>query len=176
MEGGRAAGLTRRSILAASAAGAGLVAAGGPALGATLTAGEILNRMKQNVGGPWRDGGVDHFTVGGPDTAVRGIATVMMCTFDALKDALKAGCNMVISHEPTYWSHPDRLDDIKDDPLYKIKLDYVTRNNMAVFHFHDHWHGLRPIDGIHVGEAAHRGDRGHQHHRSQKADNGDYHG
>ena len=36
---------------------------------ATLTAGEILDRMKQNVGAPWRDGpGVDHFTVGGPET------------------------------------------------------------------------------------------------------------
>ncbi len=164
----QAAGLSRRSILAAGAAGAGLAAAGTPAFGTTLTAGEILDRMKQNVGGPWRDGGVDHFTVGGPQTVVRGISTVMMCTFDALKDSLLAGCNMVISHEPTYWSHPDRLDDIRDDPLYKIKLDYVTRNNMVVWHFHDHWHALRPVDGIHVGEAAQLGWTQYQHKGNER--------
>ena len=125
--------------------------------------------MKQNVGGPWRDGGgVDHYTVGGPDTVVKGVATVMMCTFDALKDALKAGCNMVISHEPTYWSHPDTLTNLTDDPLYKIKLDYVTRNNMAVFHLHDHWHGLRPVDGIHVGEAAQLGWTQYQHKSNER--------
>ena len=164
----QATGLSRRSILAAGAAGAGLAAAGTPALAATLTAGEILDRMKQNVGGPWRDGGVDHFTVGGPGTVVRGVSTVMMCTFDALKDSLLAGCNMVISHEPTYWSHPDRLDDIREDPLYKIKLDYVTRNNMVVWHFHDHWHGLRPVDGIHVGEAAQLGWTQYQHKGNER--------
>ena len=168
MDKERAAGLSRRSMLAASAAGAGLAVTGTPALGATLTAGQVLDRMKQNVGGPWRDGGVDHFTVGGPETVVRGISTVMMCTFDALKDSLKAGCNMVISHEPTYWSHPDRLDDIKDDPLYKVKLDYVTRNNMVVWHFHDHWHALRPVDGIHVGEAAQLGWTQYQHKGNER--------
>jgi putative NIF3 family GTP cyclohydrolase 1 type 2 len=141
-------------MLAAGAAGAGLAATATPALSATLTAGEILNRMKQNVGGPWRDGGVDHFTVGGPDTAVRGVATVMMCSLDAMKDSLKAGCNFIITHEPTWWSHQDRLDELQDDPLYKAKLAYATRNNLVVYHMHDHWHALRPVDGIHVGTAA----------------------
>ncbi len=155
MEEKQALGLSRRSILAAGAAGAGLAATAAPALGATLTAGEILDRMKQHVGGPWREGGgVDRFIAGGPDTVVKGVATTMMCTFDALKDALKAGCNMVITHEPTYWSHPDRLDDLRDDPLYKVKLDYITRNNMVSYHMHDHWHALQPVDGIHVGTAA----------------------
>jgi putative NIF3 family GTP cyclohydrolase 1 type 2 len=152
MEDLRGSGLSRRSILAAG--GAGLVATAAPAMGATVTAGQILDRMKQNVGGPWRDGGVDHFTAGGPDTVVKGVATVMMCSFDAIKDSLKAGCNFIITHEPTYWSHQDRLDELQDDPLYKAKLDYVTRNNVAVYHMHDHWHALRPVDGIHVGTAA----------------------
>jgi putative NIF3 family GTP cyclohydrolase 1 type 2 len=146
------ASLTRRHLLAAGAAGAGLAVTGAKAQ-ATLTAGAILERMKTQVGGPWRDGGVDHFTVGGPETVVRGISTVMMCSFDALKDSLKAGCNMVITHEPTWWSHQDRVDELQDDPLYKAKLDYAARNNMVVYHMHDHWHALRPVDGIHVGTA-----------------------
>jgi putative NIF3 family GTP cyclohydrolase 1 type 2 len=146
------ASLTRRHLLAAGAASAGMAATGAQAQ-RTLTAGAILERMKTQVGGPWRDGGVDHFTVGGPETVVRGIATVMMCSLDALKDSLKAGCNMVITHEPTWWSHPDRVDELQDDPLYKAKLEYVTRNNMVVYHMHDHLHALRPVDGIHVGTA-----------------------
>jgi putative NIF3 family GTP cyclohydrolase 1 type 2 len=146
--------LSRRQILAAGAASAGLAATAASAQRRTLTAGEVHERMKANLGTPWREGvGVDRFIAGGPDTVVTGVATVMMCSFDALKDSLKAGCNFIITHEPTYWSHQDRLDELRDDPLYKVKLDYITRNNMAVLHLHDHWHAHRPVDGIHVGTA-----------------------
>ena len=120
----------------------------------TLTAGAVLERMKQNLNTPWRDGvGVDRFIAGGPDTVVTGVATTMMCSFDALKAALAARCNFVITHEPTYWSHQDRVEDLQDDPLYKVKRDYITRNNIAILHLHDHWHAHRPVDGIHVGTA-----------------------
>ena len=127
------AALSRRQILAAGAAGVSLSATGASAQ-RTLTAGEVHARMKANLGTPWRDGvGVDRFIAGGPETVVRGVATVMMCSFDALKDSLKAGCNFVITHEPTYWSHQDRLDELRDDPLYKVKLDSgaMLRSSMA---------------------------------------------
>src|SRR5690606_4490210 len=119
-----------------------------------LTAGAVLERMKTHLNTPWREGvGVDRFIAGGPDTVVRGVATVMMASFDALKDSLAAGCNFVITHEPTYWSHQDRVDGLQDDPLYKVKRDYIARNDMAILHLHDHWHAHRPVDGIHVGTA-----------------------
>jgi hypothetical protein len=41
---------------------------------------------------------------------------------------------------------------LKSDETYLYKLDFINKNEMAVFHFHDHWHAKRP-DGINVGMA-----------------------
>ncbi len=122
----------------------------GPAAG-KLTAGEVIERMKLQIGGPWRDGGVDGFKAGGPDTIVTGIATTMMATFDAMKAAARQGLNMIITHESTWFSHQDRLSGIEDDPLYRTKLAYTKTHNLVSYHLHDHWHALRPVDGINLG-------------------------
>jgi putative NIF3 family GTP cyclohydrolase 1 type 2 len=149
--------ITRRDMLAGTAATAALAAMRIPAraagsLQAPLTVQQVLDRMKLHVGGPWRDGpGVDKIIAGSADMEVKGIGTTMMATFDALKDAVAAGTNFIITHEPTYWSHPDTLTALTDDPLYRIKLDYIRAHNLISFHFHDHWHALRPIDGINYG-------------------------
>jgi len=58
---------------------------------ATLTAGEVISRVKANLGIPWRDTTYrDTFKFGGPDTEVRGIATAMFCNLDVLKAAVAA--------------------------------------------------------------------------------------
>jgi putative NIF3 family GTP cyclohydrolase 1 type 2 len=147
--------ISRREVIVGGAATVALAAMGvaRPALApGTLTVQQVLDRMKLNVGGPWREGRtVDRIIAGSADMEVTGIGTMMMATFDALKDAVKAGTNLVITHEPTYWSHPDTLTDLMDDPLYKTKLDYIRAHNLVSFHFHDHWHALRPVDGINYG-------------------------
>lgn len=146
--------ITRREMMTGGAAAMALAAAGlnrSALAAAPLTVRDILDRMKQHTGTEWFSGGVDRIIEGSPDTVVKGIGTTMMATFDALKDAVKLGANFVITHEPTYWSHPDTLTYIKDDPLYKIKRDFILQHDMTIFHFHDHWHGLHPVDGINRG-------------------------
>jgi len=138
-------------MLAAGAAAAAVATTARPSSAGSLTAGEVIERMKQHIGGPWREGGVDGFKAGTPDTVVTGVATTMMATFDALKGALAQGCNMVITHEPTYWSHPDTLTYIQDDPLYRVKHAFLEKHNMVSYHLHDHWHALKPVDGIDMG-------------------------
>ena len=117
----------------------------------TLTAGQIIERIKANVGIPWRAQTVDNLIAGTADTPVKGIATTMMATLDVLQRAAAAGKNMVITHESTFFSHQDRVDQFQQDATYKHKLDYLNKNNMVVFHFHDHWHGLKPMDGVAKG-------------------------
>jgi putative NIF3 family GTP cyclohydrolase 1 type 2 len=147
--------ISRREMIAGSTAALAVAAAGiaKPAHAAgPLTVQDVLDRMKLHVGGPWSErGGVDRIVVGSADTPVRGIATTMMATFDALKDATKAGLNFVITHEPTYWLHQDPPPGLTDDPLYKTKTEYIRAHNIVTFHFHDHWHALRPVDGINYG-------------------------
>ena len=139
--------LTRRDAMLAAAAT--LSTSAGAA--APLTAGEVIARIKAHVGIPWSGQTVDGIIAGIAETAVTGIATTMMATFDALKAAVAARKNLVITHEPTFWSHQDNVKDLLADPLYLEKLDYIKRNNIVSFHFHDHWHGLKPVDGITVG-------------------------
>ena len=143
--------LSRRTVLATGAATAAVISAARPSLASGLTAGAVIERMKLHIGGPWREGGVDGFKAGTAQTPVTGVATTMMATFDALKAALALGCNMVITHEPTYWSHPDTLTYLQDDPLYRTKCAFLERHNMVSYHLHDHWHALKPVDGINTG-------------------------
>src|SRR6476660_7224998 len=85
-----------------------------------LTAGEVISRIKSNLGIPWRDSTYrDTFKCGGPDTEVRGIATTMFCNFDLVKRASEAGYNMSIPHEDTYWNDRDDTSIVSSDPLYK---------------------------------------------------------
>jgi putative NIF3 family GTP cyclohydrolase 1 type 2 len=117
---------------------------------ADLTAKEVIERVRKNVGVPWREPTVDTIKSGSPDTVVKGIATTMMATLDVVQRAAAAGRNMVITHEPTFYSHEDKTDTLKDDPTYQFKQEFLDKHNMVVFRFHDHWHAHRP-DGIATG-------------------------
>ena len=127
---------------------------------ARLTAGQVVERIKAQVGIPWRTQTVDTIIAGTSDMPVDGIATTMMATLDVLKRASAAGRNMVITHEPTFFSHQDRTDTLTGDEIYQLKLDFLTKHRMIVFHFHDHWHGRRP-DGIATGMVRELGWEGH---------------
>ena len=118
-----------------------------------MTAGDVVERIKKNLGVPWRDTTYrDTFKFGGPDTAVTGIATTVFCSFEVLRRASAAGCNMIIPHEVTYWSDRDDVSIVSGDPLYTTKVDFMRKNNMVVFRIHDHMHAQRP-DFTYVGSA-----------------------
>jgi putative NIF3 family GTP cyclohydrolase 1 type 2 len=137
---------SRRTFLLA---GAGL-AASRISMGAVFTAGQVIERIKNNVGIAWHAQTVDRIIAGSAEMPVKGIATTMMATLDVVQRAAAAGRNMVITHEPTYFSHEDKADTLKEDATYQFKLDFLTKHEMVVFRFHDHWHARRP-DGIATG-------------------------
>lgn len=116
---------------------------------ATLTAGEVVNRIKALMavqGVPWSDASTrDRFKFGGPDTVVTGIATTFMGTFEAITRAAERGLNMIIPHEDTYWNDADDTRIAEADTLvYRTKIDFMTRHDIVVFRIHDHMHRQRP--------------------------------
>jgi len=129
--------------------GASLAAA---AAGGPLTAAQVIERIKKNVGVPWRAETVDNVIAGNPDTPVTGIATTMMSTLDVIERAAAAGKNLVITHEPTFYLHQDKTEPLVADATYQCKADFIRRHGMVVFRFHDHWHAHHP-DGIALGMA-----------------------
>jgi len=118
-----------------------------------MTAGEIVDRIKKNLGLPWRDATYrDTFKFGGPETEVKGIATTVFCSYDLVRRASAAGLNMIIPHEDTYWNDRDDVSIVSGDPLYKTKVDFMREHDIVVFRIHDHMHAQRP-DFLYVGLA-----------------------
>jgi len=118
-----------------------------------MTAGDVIDRIKKNLGVPWRDATYrDTFKFGGPETVVTGIATTVFCSFQVVQRASAAGCNMIIPHEDTYWNDRDDVSIVGDDPLYATKVDFMRKHNIVVFRIHDHMHAQRP-DFTYVGSA-----------------------
>lgn len=119
----------------------------------SLTAGEVVSRIKAQLGIPWRDTTYrDTFKFGEPDTEVTGIATAMFCSFELVQRAAEAGLNMIIPHEDTYWNDRDDEAVVSGDPLYKVKIDFMAKRNIVIFRMHDHMHAQRP-DFTYVGLA-----------------------
>ena len=118
-----------------------------------VTAREVIARIQQQVGVPWQTETVDTFKAGNPDTAVTGIAVTMMATMDVLQRAAASGKNLIITHEPTFYNHLDKLDVLEqkeNDPVLAAKLAFIAEHHLVVWRFHDHWH-LRKPDGIVAG-------------------------
>ena len=120
-----------------------------------LTAREIVSRIQNHVGVPWQTETVDTFKAGNPDEPITGIAVTMMATMDVLQRAAASGKNFVITHEPTFYNHLDKLDVLPEkdkDPVLAAKLAFIAEHHMVVWRFHDHWHQRTP-DGIESGMA-----------------------
>ena len=74
---------------------------------ARVTAQEIVDRIKANIGVEWGTDDVDTFKTGDPSTVVTGIVTTSMATLDVLQKAVQAGANLVITASPTFYSRAD---------------------------------------------------------------------
>ena len=117
-----------------------------------MTAREVVELIKKNASTPWNERSTrDTFKAGDPDVTVKGIATTMMVTFDMLKRANAAGMNMVITHEDTFWNDRDDTKDLARNPLFKLKTEYILKNDMVIWRDHDNMHASTP-DYTVVGE------------------------
>ena len=117
-----------------------------------VTARQVIERIQKNVGVAWRGQTVDTFKAGDPDTAVTGIATTMMATYDVLVRAAAAGDNLIITHEPTFYGHLDETAALEkeNDAVLAAKQQFIAQHHLVIWRFHDHWH-MRTPDGIQTG-------------------------
>jgi putative NIF3 family GTP cyclohydrolase 1 type 2 len=92
---------------------------------------------------------VDRFIIGDPSTLVKKIGTCWMSDWKTCKKAVEAGVNVLITHEPTFYTHWD-LDEKTGDyhaaPEFtkKLYLDQVERkkkwleeNKLVIIRNHD---------------------------------------
>ena len=92
----------------------------------------------------------DTLITGDWNCEVTGIVTTFMATVDVIKDAAAKGANMVITHEPTFYTSTDDQDWLANDEVYLRKQQILTENQISIWRFHDYMHMTKP-DLIYAG-------------------------
>lgn len=149
---------------------------------ARITADDILQRIRENVGLPWREGTVDTVKAGEPATTVTGIVTTSLASIEVLEQAVAAGANLVVTSGTTFYGRADSRTPSAGRgggggraggaaapapdpaappppppptaPVYEAKNSIIDANGLVIFRLSDHWRGRSP-DGFGVG-LAHR--------------------
>jgi putative NIF3 family GTP cyclohydrolase 1 type 2 len=114
------------------------------------TADEVMRRVIAATGATPPANTVDTLKAGDPNTVVTGIVTTFMDTYPVLERAVAAGKNLIITHEPTFYNHPDDQSPLAADPVLQQKLAFIREHHLVVWRFHDTWH-MRQPDGILAG-------------------------
>ena len=114
---------------------------------APLTAEAAIKKIIAATGATPPPGTVDTIKGGDPNTVVTGIASTFLDTYQVLEKAVADGKNLIVTHEPTFYNHPDDMTVLGDDPVQAQKLAYIKEHHLVVWRFHDTWH-LRHPDGI----------------------------
>ncbi len=147
--------ITRRKFVTVAAAGGvtSLTAPGWTVPAASdTTAQQIVDRIRQEIGVPWKPNTVDTFKAGDPATVVKGIVTTSMATIDVLRQAVKARANFVITCEPAFYSRTDSASPAPPrgstaappDPIFRAKNEFIRANGLVVWRFSDHWRERKP--------------------------------
>jgi putative NIF3 family GTP cyclohydrolase 1 type 2 len=149
------ADLSRREFAALVAAAAPFAYARNVPGVVPITAEEVIERIKKNIGVAWKPDSVDTVKAGHPSTIAKGIVTTSMATMVVLQQAVKAGANVVITAQPTFYGKADLSTSptgrgganqpaAPPDPIFAGKNEFITRNNLVVFRLSDHWRQRQP--------------------------------
>jgi len=105
-----------------------------------MRAGEIEAHLRTLNGGwvDYRDT-VDTWKGGSPDVEVSGIAVGWMSYTWALEKAAAMGCNLFITHEPTFHHHTDSEPEILARPEAKAKRARIEALGLTILRCHDLW-------------------------------------
>ncbi|MDO8587187.1 MAG: Nif3-like dinuclear metal center hexameric protein [Armatimonadota bacterium] len=117
---------------------------------------DLHNHMRQ-VGTwvNWEDT-VDRFIIGSSDTEIKGIAVAWQSRTSALKKAIESGCNLFVTHEPTFYRHRDNDENVFKQPFAAEKRKLIEDNGLVIYRCHDVWDQMPKI-GIVDSWAAHLG-------------------
>ncbi len=155
--------LSRRKFVALTASGIAASPLMARSMAGAVTAQEIVDRIKKNVGVDWKPDTVDTFKAGDPTTHVTRIVTTSLASLDVLNRAVKSGANLIITSEPTFYAKADTptppvrrpfgqsapppstpATPPPPDPVFSAKDDFLKKHNLVVFRLSDHWRLRNP--------------------------------
>jgi putative NIF3 family GTP cyclohydrolase 1 type 2 len=111
---------------------------------------EVVKIVLEQNGGRKIEPTCDQLIEGDWERQVTGVVTTFMATVDVIRRTVDTGCNLIITHEPTYFTGLDHLDWVKDDPVYQRKKALIDDNQISIWRYHDHMH-MGNADLIYTG-------------------------
>lgn len=114
---------------------------------------------------PWVDRRrtVDRIILGDPDAEIARILVTWISGFPAVREAVARGCQMLVTHEPTFWTHANEIESIAQwapDSIMRQaaerKRRYIEEHDLVILRVHDVWDGMPDI-GIPWAWARHLG-------------------
>jgi putative NIF3 family GTP cyclohydrolase 1 type 2 len=112
-----------------------------------VTVQDVIDRILSHANIEPIEDTVDTIKVGQPDRVVRGIVTTFMATTKVIHWAINNrafSANLIITHEPTFYSHRDETDWLKNDIVYQHKRALLDKHGVTVWRYHDHLHKIKP--------------------------------
>jgi putative NIF3 family GTP cyclohydrolase 1 type 2 len=155
--------ISRRQFVALTAAGiaAAPLSMMAHSLKGAISAQDVADRMMKNLGAEWKPDTADGFKAGAPSTVVTGIATTSLASLDVLGRAVKAGANLIVTSEPTFFSKADTpTPPVRrpfgmgpqatappaeppapppPDPVFSGKDAFIKQHGLVVFRLSENW-------------------------------------
>ena len=92
---------------------------------------------------PFKDT-VDNIKAGSVDQIVTGIISTMFPTVAIIEEAVKLKANLIIAHEPTFYSAVDNLAKQETNAMIQKKQALLKEHGITVWRFHDYSHFMQP--------------------------------
>jgi len=106
---------------------------------------------------------VDRIIMGDPEKEIERVGVTWMSTFEKVREAVRRGCEMLITHEPTFWVHANELETVAKWPegsrkgeAAERKRGFIEEAGLVILRVHDAW-DARPEIGIPWAWARHLG-------------------
>lgn len=113
---------------------------------------EVVDRILEYHPKLIRYKGCDTYKCGNPEDECKGVAVALVPTADVIKRAHEAGCNLLIAHEPTFYTSPDFAgwQSDFDNKVVDEKQKLIKEYGITIWRDHDHMHANMP-DSIFSG-------------------------
>lgn len=86
----------------------------------------------------------DTVKCGDPEQECTGIVTTVYASVEVIRQAAAHNANLIICHEPLFYSDADRVDWLKGNTVYEEKAALLAKHNIVVWRDHDRIHGGSP--------------------------------
>jgi putative NIF3 family GTP cyclohydrolase 1 type 2 len=136
--------LSRREFAALAGFMAATFTLGQKSRAAAITAQDVIDRIKKNIGVEWKPESLDGLKAGDPSMAVKGVITTSMATLSVLRAAVKTGASLVITAQPTFYGRTDAARSPSPDAIVAAKNEFIAKNNLVIVRLSEHWRMRQP--------------------------------